>query len=290
MMWTSCSRLDLDAAAVEHPRGLRAQRPVHEGLQVADAEHRVAEAAAQPEASQLLDPVGRERLPDAQRQRTDSRERVPVAERADPAVLVVDGRNSPRRCDFAPLAHRVDVLVGRDVDVSVAEAPARLFAEDARRLTALVALDDAAVHVELVAVRPGQRRRVDPQRVRVVGEQRDGHMTSDLVERFLRRLRRPFRVAPAAAAQPLPGLDRADPLPNPGHGLLDRLDPLQPNLPARDGPRREVDVGIVEAREDAPPAQVDPLRPGQRRFVRSDPACDPVSGNRQRRRRRQRWI
>ena len=61
---------DLHAGAVEHPRRLRAERPVHEHLQVAEPQERAAEArsaARSRAASPTL--VVRERLPDAQRQR-----------------------------------------------------------------------------------------------------------------------------------------------------------------------------------------------------------------------------
>src|SRR5919197_773932 len=78
---------DLDAGAVHQPGGLRPERPVHERLQVAEADKLVAEAAAQMERRGVLDLVGRERLPDAQVQRTLVAQPLPDAERAEPAVL-----------------------------------------------------------------------------------------------------------------------------------------------------------------------------------------------------------
>ena len=61
---------DLHARAVEHPRRLRAERPVHERLQVADAEEVVAEAASGCRARRAsVELLVRERLPDAERQR-----------------------------------------------------------------------------------------------------------------------------------------------------------------------------------------------------------------------------
>ena len=60
---------DHDAGAVEHPRRLRAERPVHERLQVADAQPGRAEAAADPELAQRVDALVRLRLPDAELER-----------------------------------------------------------------------------------------------------------------------------------------------------------------------------------------------------------------------------
>ena len=78
--------------------------------------------------------------------------------RAEPAVLVVDRGDAARVRELDARARRVDELVLGDDDVTVAEAPRRLLAQDARRLAGAVALDDAAVDVE-VAARAGERRR-----------------------------------------------------------------------------------------------------------------------------------
>src|SRR5207244_8556376 len=83
----------LDAAPVEQPRGPRPERPIHERLQVADPDERAAEAAPDPDGRDLLDLVVRQRLPDPQRQRRLGLEALPDAERAEPAVLVVAGRD-----------------------------------------------------------------------------------------------------------------------------------------------------------------------------------------------------
>ena len=66
---------DLDARAVEHPRRLRAERAVHEHLQVADAQagRRRARRGAEPSSASSV--VVRERLPDAERQRALARSR-----------------------------------------------------------------------------------------------------------------------------------------------------------------------------------------------------------------------
>ena len=55
---------DLHAAAVEHARCLRAERPVHERLQVADAHEVVAEAAREVQGLEVAHLFGRDRLPD----------------------------------------------------------------------------------------------------------------------------------------------------------------------------------------------------------------------------------
>ena len=86
------ARRDHDAAAVGHPGGLRAERPVHERLQVAEPEEGRAGAAAQPDLAQVAEPLGRCRLPDAERQRALLLEPLPEPDRAEPAVLVVEAR------------------------------------------------------------------------------------------------------------------------------------------------------------------------------------------------------
>ena len=50
----------------------------------------------------------------------------------------------------------------------------------------------------------------------------------------------------------------------------------------RERPGGEVDVGVVEAREDAASAQVDGLGRRKRGLVRPDPADDPLARDRQR--------
>ena len=87
---------DLHAAAVEHPRGLRAERPVHEHLQVADAQHLRADPAAQRERASDGERLVRNRLPHAQREAAVLVEPLPEAGRAEPAVLVVDAGDAAR--------------------------------------------------------------------------------------------------------------------------------------------------------------------------------------------------
>ena len=53
--------------------GLRAERPVHEGLQIAEAQEVVADTGPQPECRELGHPVGGQRLPDPQRRALPAR-------------------------------------------------------------------------------------------------------------------------------------------------------------------------------------------------------------------------
>ena len=195
---------DLDPRAVEHSRRLRAEGAVHERLQVAEPHEPPTEAAADVHVPELVGLLGRKRLPDAQAERAFRFETLPEAQRAEPAVLVVHCGDAAGGGELDPGAHRLDVLVVGDLDVGVAEVPAGLLAEHAGRLAALIALDDAARHLE-VAVRLRQRRGVEPDRVRVARHQGDRPVGDHLVEGFLRRLdrRRPVAAPPAAAAQPL---------------------------------------------------------------------------------------
>ena len=91
-------------------------------------------------------------------------------------------------------------------------------------------------------------------------QQRDRHVAGDRVERLPRRLgrRRQSPLAPAAAAQP--AARRA-----PTRARRARASSasssvrvaLEPHLPLRERPGREVDVRVGEARDDAAPAEVD---------------------------------
>ena len=58
----------------------------------------------------------------------------------------------------------------------------------------------------------------------------------------------------------------------------------------RNGPRREVDVRVCEARKHAAAPEVDDLGRSERRLVRPDPAGDPTARDGQRSRDRQRGI
>ena len=107
--------------------------------------------------------------------------------RAEPAVLVVDRDHAAARRDAQALARRLDPLVLGHRREAGAELPGRLLAQNPRRLAVRVALDDAAVDLEL-AVREGERRRVEPERVVVLRPERGRGRPGHLVERFLRRL------------------------------------------------------------------------------------------------------
>ena len=65
---------------------------------------------------------------------------------------------------------------------------------------------------------------------------------------------------------------------------------LQLDVAPGERPRREMDVRVSEAREDAPSAQVDHVRARQCDLVRSDAAGDVRSGDGQRSRRRERRV
>ena len=285
------ARGDLHARAVEETSGLRAERPVHERLQVADAQELVAEARPHVHRLELADLLVRERLPDAKRQRLALAKRLPEAQRAEPAVLVVHGDDAAAVRELHPDAHRLDVLVVGDLDVAVAERPARLLAQHACRLAALVTLDDAARHLE-VPVRAGERGRVEPERVRVARHQRDRDVARQLVQLALRRLdvRRPVAASPAAASQPCARPYPCERVAHTRDRFVERLRVLETQLLLRNGPRGEVDVRIREAGEHAAPAEVDDLGRGERRLVRPDPAGDPAPGDGERPRDRQRGI
>ena len=66
--------------------------PSMNGLEVAEPEEGRAGAAAQPDLAQVAEPLGRCRLPDAERERALLLEALPEPDRAEPAVLVVEAR------------------------------------------------------------------------------------------------------------------------------------------------------------------------------------------------------
>ena len=143
------ARRDHDAAPVRHPGRLRAERPVHERLQVAEPEEGRADAAAQADLAELGEPLGRGRLPDAQRQRALLLELLPEADRAEPAVLVVEGSDAARRRDLARRRASPRRTPRRAPATNRRlEPPRRLLVEDAGRLA---------------AARRGRRRRRRPR-------------------------------------------------------------------------------------------------------------------------------
>ena len=141
---------DHDARAVEHPGGLRTERPVHERLQVADAEELVADPGVDAERVELRQALVRDRLPHAERETLALGDALEDPRRAEPAVLVVDRDDAAARGDAEALARRVDELVLARHRVASAELPGRLFAQNPGRRAGGVALDDAALDLEVV--------------------------------------------------------------------------------------------------------------------------------------------
>ena len=271
---------DLDAGPVQHARRLRAERAVHERLQVADPQQVVAEPGAEAELLEPPDMVVRKRLPDAQRERAVLGEPLPEARRAEPAVLVVDRRHAARGDDLQARRASRRRTRRRTRQVAVAELPGRLLAEDARRLAVLVELDDAARDLE-VAVRGGERRRVEPERVVVAGHQRGRRVAGHRVERLPGRLDRgrPVAAPPAPAAEPAARLG-TERRPSTRASASSSEDvPSRRTSRCASAQRRKVDVRVAEAREDAAAAEVrhgparrapsrafrPRLRPGRRR-------------------------
>ena len=125
---------DPDAGAVEHQRRLRAERPVHERLQVAEPEEVVAEPRPERERGELGKAVGGERLPDAEGQPVALVDATEDRGGAEPAVLVVNRGDAAGVRDPDALPGRVDELVLADGDEAVAEAPGRLLPQDPGRL------------------------------------------------------------------------------------------------------------------------------------------------------------
>ena len=146
---------DLDARAVEHARGLRAERPVHERLQVAGAQPVVAEPRAEVERLERVEVLVRQRLPHAQVEDALVAQALEQAKVAEPAVLVVHRRHAARDRELDAGAHRVEPLVLADLREHEAppELPRRLLAQHARRLAAVVELDDAAGNLQVAVGR-----------------------------------------------------------------------------------------------------------------------------------------
>ena len=280
---------DLDARPVGHQRGLRAQRAVHEALQVADPEVLVAEAGAERERGRRIELLVRDRAPHPQRQVALVAQPLEDPRRAEPAVLVVDRADAAGIGQLEPDPRRLDPLVLGREHVAVAEPPGRLLAQDARRLAVGVPFDDAAVDVE-IAARGGERRGVEPDRVVVLRDQDRRPLAGDGVQQLLRRLdvRLPVAVAPAVAAQPAAGRDLR--LANPAERLLDRRAAVQLHLLLRQRPGRKVDVRVGEGGEDAAAAEVDDVRARERRLVDADAAGDVRAGDRERPSCRQRRV
>ena len=150
----------------------------------------------------------RDRAPDPQREIPFVAQPLEDPGRAEPAVLVVDGRDAARVRELDPGTCRLHPFVLRRQDIAVAEPPGRLLPEDAGRLALLVTLDDAACQVE-IAVCGGERGGVQPGGVVVVRDHDRRRLAGDLVERLLGRgdVGTPVPVAPAVPAQPATARD-----------------------------------------------------------------------------------
>jgi hypothetical protein len=234
------ARRDHDAAPVRHPGRLRAERAVHERLEVAEPQQRGAGAAAQADVTEVGDPLCRRRLPYALQQAALLLEPLPEADRAEPSVLVVERGHPARSRDLHPVAHRVDVLLGRHLGEPLLEAPRRLLVEHPGRLPALVAHDHAAALDLEVASREREGRGVEPERVVVLRDQHRRPFPLDLVERLPGRWAvGPVGVAPALPPQPAPGAWGGA---NPVEGLGERLAVVQPDIVLRERPGGEVDM------------------------------------------------
>ena len=167
-----------------------------------------------------------------------------------------------------------------------AELPRGLLAQDPRRLAGRVALDDAALDLE-VAVGARERGRVEPGGVVVLREEQRRDVARDLVERGGRRLLVPLGRSPAVATDPaaVSGM-RANAL----ERVREARRTVELHLPLRERPGREVDVRVGEAREDAASAEIDDVGARKGGLVRADATRDVRAGDRERARRRERRI
>ena len=167
-----------------------------------------------------------------------------------------------------------------------AELPRGLLAQNAGRLARGIALDDAALDLE-IALGARERGGVEPCGVVVLREEERGDVAGHRVERGGRRLLVPLGRAPAVAADPasVPGV-RANAL----ERLGEPADPFELHLALRQRPGREVDVRVREAGEYAAAAEVDDVGARQRRFVGADAARDVCAGDGERACRRERRI
>jgi len=165
--------------------------------------------------------------------------------------------------------------------VLLLEPPRGFLSEDTGRFAVLVALDDAAGHLE-VAVRERERGGVEPEGVIVLRDQAGRQVAGDRVEIVPRRLacRLPVAAAPAVPTQPTAGA-RGDAV-QPGKRFFERCAAIEVDLVLRERPCREVDVRVGEAGHDDAAAEIDDLGRRERRLVHADPAGDAAAGDRER--------
>ena len=267
---------DPHAGAVEHPGGLRAERAVHEHLQVAEPKEVVAEAGAESQRLELGKLLVRERLPDPECQPSVLAQPLEDLGSAYPAVLVVDGRDAAAVSELHACSRDLEPFVLGDGREPLAEAPRGFLAQHSGRLATRVTLDDSAFDLE-ISLRESERRRVQPQRVQVLRPERGRRVTRELVQRLLRGLSFPLRRAPALAAYPATSrLVGTYPL----ERLGERADAVEPQVTPAERPGREVDVRVREAGDDAAAAEIDHLGRGKGLFVDTDPAGDSLPRDR----------
>jgi hypothetical protein len=135
---------DLDSRSVDQSRRARSERPVHERLDVADADEVVAQARMDAQLGERVDALVRERLPHAQREAAFAAKLLPDLERAQPPVLVVDGGDPAGICNAHSFPGGLDHLGERRAHICIAEVPGAFLAEHACGLPVFIPLDDAA--------------------------------------------------------------------------------------------------------------------------------------------------
>ena len=263
---TTSSRTSRELISTPEPSSRRAvrraERPVHEALQVAEPQHVATESGAQAQPAEIVELVPRERLPDAHVELVRLEQALEHLERAEPAVLVVDRNDAARGGHPHPRARRLEHLVDGRAHVAVAEGPRRVLAQDA------ALLDHSSRHLER-PVGALERRAVHPERVVVLRHQRHRQVRHRAVERLAGRRLGPVALAPAEAAQPAALRDASSRLHHAVERLLQRAHALEPRLPQPERPGREVHVRVGEAGQHAAPAQLD--HPGAGLVVVHDP-------------------
>ena len=263
-------------------RGLRAERPVHEHLQVAEPQQPAAEPRAQPERAQLGELLVRHRLPDAQRQRA-ARPRAAATARA---------RRGRRPCRAPPSRPRAAA------SFSPRRIASTYSSAEARRCRAWKRHADSSRRTPVGSPRasrsttPPATSRSPPASASAAELSQSewpsfatiaaGHVARHLVEQLLRRL----AAAPVAAAPAAPAQHAA-------RGRARRRGcgraPRRATRCRRGSPAaaRAPSVGkctcasLKPGQHDAP-AEVDDVRRGERGLVDADAARDPLARDRER--------
>ena len=161
-----------------------------------------------------------------------------------------------------------------------AEPPRSFLPEQARRLARRVEHDDTSRDGQ-IASGMGEPCGVEPEGVIVLCPESDRDVAAERVEQLPCRDSGgiPVGVPPPVADDPATGSGSCDRRAHPIDRLRKRSAPLEPDLALGEGPGREVDVGVVEAGKDTTAPEIDTLRAGKRKFVRTDATHDPVAGD-----------